>query len=154
MKLFNKLILISLLMSCLSCTALKGILSPSDNLGAEQEDKSSFKSTQPKEMPTKKKAAPKQTTPRTSEVELLWAIPEVEVDSYTIEYGYSVDSLNNSIDVATQQLERMEDSEHGFLYRYVIKSLPNDQTIYVSLIAKKGTEASPPSEVVAISPKK
>jgi hypothetical protein len=84
------------------------------------------------------------------DVEVLWAIPSTPVERYTIRYGYTRDSLTDSITVSTDALEKYADPTHGYVYRYLLKGIPADRTLYVSLIAHSGNESSPQSTVFEI----
>ena len=84
------------------------------------------------------------------DVEVIWAIPDSPVEQYIIQYGFSRESLNNSVTVSAANLERYEDPAHGFVYKYVLKGIPEFQTIFVSLTAQAGEETSPPSPVFEI----
>ena len=89
-------------------------------------------------------------TATTPDVLVIWAIPTTPVDRYTIRYGFTRDSLTESLNVTTDSLEKYQDPVHGFVYKYILKGVPEDRTIFVSLIAHTGSDSSPPSAVFEI----
>ena len=99
-------------------------------------------------------AIPQETTPvptsQTPDVLVIWAIPTTAVDRYTIRYGFTRDSLTESMTVTTDALEKYQDPVHGFVYKYTLKGVPEDRSIFVSLIAHTGSESSPPSATFEI----
>lgn len=52
--------------------------------------------------------------------------------------------------VPSAALDRFEDSKFGFVYRYVVKDVPTNKPVFVSLIAYTGSEQSAPSPVFEV----
>ena len=86
----------------------------------------------------------------TPDVLVIWAIPTSAVDRYTIRYGFTRESLSESVTVTTDALEKYQDPVHGFVYKYVLKGVPEDRSVFVSLTAHTGSESSPPSATFEI----
>lgn len=86
-----------------------------------------------------------------SDVEMLWEIPGEPVEGFVISYGYDDGSeFGRRMKVRAADLERFEDKQYGFVYRYVLRDIPADRPLRVSISAYNGEEISPPSQVVTV----
>ena len=97
-------------------------------------------------------SGPTDKIPAPSDVAIVWKIPQDPVDGFVVHYGYNKDLLSNEIRVKCDALEKFEDPANGFVYRYYLKSLPENKVIFVSLSSFKGDAVSRPSSVWAVSP--
>lgn len=91
--------------------------------------------------------------PHFSSVEVLWTVPSVPVDRYTIRYGASADSLTISKTVEVAHLEIINDAHLGSVFRYVLEGVPAKESVFVSLIAHRGDDSSMPSKAFEVPPK-
>lgn len=87
-----------------------------------------------------------------SRVEVIWAIPQEPVDGYVVRYGYTRDDLKFEEKIPAEKLDRYEDPQYGFVYRHVLKDVPPNSTVFVSLSAYTGRNTSPPSTVFEVGP--
>jgi hypothetical protein len=101
----------------------------------------------PEAAPTPLPAAPSRTN-----VELVWQVPEDPVDGFIVHYGFQRGSLDHEIKVPSAQLERFEDPSYGFVFRYVLKEVPADETVYVAIAAYKGNTVSQTGDVFEVKP--
>lgn len=87
-------------------------------------------------------------------VEVIWAIPKDPVEGFVVRYGYSKGELKFEDKVASAALDRYDDPKHGFVYRYVLRNVPTDRSVYVTLSAYNGKDLSAPSPVFEVAPSK
>lgn len=87
-------------------------------------------------------------------VEVIWAIPKDPVDGFIVRYGYTKGELKFEEKVASSALDRFDDPKYGFVYRHVLKNVPTDKPVYVTLSAYHGAEVSAPSPVFEVAPTK
>jgi hypothetical protein len=85
-------------------------------------------------------------------IELILEIPREPVDRYVVNYGFEKDKLDSHLEIKISDFEKLEYNEKGYVYRYVIETLPNDRTIYMSLVSMNGEKASAPSEIFEVLP--
>lgn len=71
--------------------------------------------------------------PKVSDVEIVWEIPREPVSKYIIYYGSAPDKLDKQVTVDTNELEQLDDAAAGFVYRYDLKNIPNNQKLYISI---------------------
>lgn len=82
---------------------------------------------------------------KSSIIELRWTVPTNPVDGFVVSYGFEDEPLNNRITVPLSQLEREEKTEHGPVYRYLLKDIPRDRELQVSIASYRGENVSLPS---------
>ena len=85
-------------------------------------------------------------------VEIVWEIPKDPVDGFVIRYGFNKADLRFSEKVPSGELDRLEDPKFGFVYRFVLKNMPPERTVFVTLAAYSGREESEPSPVFEVNP--
>jgi hypothetical protein len=85
-------------------------------------------------------------------VEVIWAIPQEPVDGYIVRYGYNREDLKFEEKIASAKLDRYEDPQYGFVYRHVLKDVPPNSTVFVTLSAYTGKKISPPSPAFEVGP--
>src|SRR5690606_24377456 len=81
-------------------------------------------------------SAPPAETRELSSVEILWQVPAEAVINYHLRYGTQPDALTHQVQVPVSELEKIDHPEHGKLFRYVIPSVPADQTVYFTIKAE------------------
>lgn len=84
------------------------------------------------------------------EVELLWRIPEEEVDNFIIHLGYDKDLLNQELIINPSQTEKIEHPKYGLVYRYILAKQPKDKPIFITISSVKNTVVSAPTPVMEI----
>jgi hypothetical protein len=95
---------------------------------------------------------PIQITKTHSEIELIWKVPEKRVTKYLLNYGYSVDNLEFREEIELENLEQFDDGTNGQVYRYVIKNVAVDKSVYITITAIDKETSSKPSEVTTVLP--
>jgi len=89
---------------------------------------------------------------QSSTAELLWHAPSGAVERYHLQYGYAEDKLEFYVEILIQELERSDHPIYGPLFRYVLKNISANQTLYFTIQAEnrygKG-EVSPVQKVQA-----
>lgn len=80
--------------------------------------------------------------------EVTWEVPSEPTDGFIIRYGEHPAQLSNEIKVFTSTLQENQDPEYGPVYRYMIKDVPTDTSIYVAIAAFKGDAISDFSDVI------
>jgi hypothetical protein len=85
-----------------------------------------------------------------SDVEVLWEIPREPVEGFIITYGVDQGSSIGRVKVRSDELTRYEDQRYGFVYHYVLKDVPADKAVRVSISAYKGAEVSEQSRVIVV----
>ncbi len=90
--------------------------------------------------------------PTTSDLELIWAVPNDPVDRFILKYGFAMENLDKEVSIAAVELSSIDTPEHGKAFRYIISNLPKDKTIYLTLTSARGEELSQPSEVFEVRP--
>jgi hypothetical protein len=84
---------------------------------------------------------------RKTDVEIIWQVPADTADSFTIEYGFDKEKLDQKVNLKPEQLEKYIDPEYGPVYRYVLQNIEPDKDVYVAMITSAGGQTSPPSTV-------
>ena len=87
-----------------------------------------------------------------SNIELIWVIPPEPVDAFIIHYGTSRDNLSETKRVNAQELDKYEDRQKGFVYRYQLDNMPKDKPVFIAVSAAKGENISPASEIWEVAP--
>ena len=85
---------------------------------------------------------PPSDPPKSDQVEVLWQIPELPVDTFVLRYGSSPDKLEHTVNIATTDLKEHNDPTHGRVYRYLLKNIPRGETVYVSMASVKNNTQS------------
>ncbi|MCB0328584.1 MAG: hypothetical protein KDD70_02940 [Bdellovibrionales bacterium] len=85
------------------------------------------------------------------EVEVLWKIPEEPVEGFVLKYGFDRQSLSEEIALGLNQIEKYDDPEFGFVYRYVLKNIPPSQKVFVRLATRTDGKLTPFSEVFEVA---
>jgi hypothetical protein len=87
-------------------------------------------------------------------IEIIWEIPREPADAFILRYGLSRDNLEHSLRLESADLEKFEDAEHGYVYRYILKGAPVNAKIFMSLSAVRDEKVSEPTPVFEIAPKR
>lgn len=85
-------------------------------------------------------------------VEVLWKIPENPVDGFILHYGYAKEALTRTLRLSLSDIEKYEDPQFGYVYRYVITQLLPEKPVYISLQTIEGEKISEPSEIFEVTP--
>ena len=85
-----------------------------------------------------------------SDVEILWEVPEDSVDGFVVRYGTDREQLANELKLASNELELRSDPQRGQVYRHVIRNVPSDKAVFVNIAAYRGAEVSPPSRLFEV----
>lgn len=87
-----------------------------------------------------------------SSVELLWQVPAEPVETYHLRYGTHPDTLTHQVKIQVTELDQIQHPEYGPLFRYIIPSVPADQTVYFTIQAENKFGISPESPVQEVAP--
>jgi len=90
-----------------------------------------------------------------SDVEIVWEIPKNPVDGYLVRYGDRRDSLTQELRVLNSELAKVNDPKYGSVYRYLLRNMPTDKSVFVSIAAlhsagTDGEAVSAPSAVFEV----
>ncbi|MCI5064897.1 hypothetical protein MRY87_04140 [bacterium] len=88
----------------------------------------------------------------TDEVEVLWKIPEETVEGFVLQYGFQENDLPNEVVLELSEIEKYDDPEFGFVYRYVLKNIPPSERIFVRLATRSDGKQTPFSEAFEVAP--
>lgn len=86
----------------------------------------------------------------TSDIEVVWLVPEQEVDRFVIEYGFKQHKLDQKVELEPRQLQITNDPKYGRAYRYLLHNLPKKQEIFLMLRSVKGEMRSDPTPIVSV----
>jgi hypothetical protein len=86
-------------------------------------------------------------------LEIFWRIPDVEIDGFVLSYGITQDKLTQRVRIEKGELLVVNDEIWGPVFRYLLKDVPNDQTIFFTLESFKGDQYSAPSVVQRVEGK-
>lgn len=86
-------------------------------------------------------------------LEIFWRIPDVEIDGFVLSYGTTQDKLTNRVRIEKAELSVVNDEVWGPVFRYLLKDVPKDQTIFFTLESFKGDQYSAPSVVQRVEGK-
>lgn len=89
-----------------------------------------------------------------SDIEIVWQIPREYVEGFIIRFGFDKNNLDQQLRVLAKDLEKFEDPEHGFVYRYVIGEIPLGQVVYLSISAFTGEKISKPTDLFEVAAEK
>jgi hypothetical protein len=89
----------------------------------------------------------------TSGISITWEVPSEPTDGFIIRYGDNRAQLSKEVVIMTSDLREEQDSVAGPVYRYIIKNVPRDKQIFVSIAAFKGGTVSDFSEPANELPK-
>jgi hypothetical protein len=87
-----------------------------------------------------------------SQIEIIWEIPKEPVDGFVIHYGFSKDHLEKVVRLKAGEIEKYEDPKFGFVYRYKLKDIPKNKSVFVALATFQGGVTSELSEVFPVTP--
>ena len=86
-----------------------------------------------------------------SDIEVVWAIPDEKVEGYIITYGFEANQMDRVIKLKSANLEKFEDKNYGFVFRYVLSGIPLSRTVFIAISAYNGTLVSVPSKVFKVT---
>jgi hypothetical protein len=114
-----------------------------------EDARSSYKTTVPVQGQSRSRRPQESSN---SAIEILWQVPTTPVDGFILSWGYDQSSAVNRVSVKRSDLEQISDSSMGEVYRYVLRNMPADRGIRVTVAAYKGNLTSEPSEIVSVAP--
>ncbi|MEY4701623.1 MAG: hypothetical protein RL326_1810 [Pseudomonadota bacterium] len=85
---------------------------------------------------------------KTIGVEVTWEAPSEPTDGFVIRYGEDKTRLLKEVIVASSELREENDPQFGPVYRYTIKDVSHDHSIFVSIAAFRGDTVSDFSDVM------
>lgn len=85
---------------------------------------------------------------KTIGVEVTWEVPSEPTDGFVIRYGEDKTRLLKEAIVASSELQEENDPQFGPVYRYTIKDVTHDRSIFVSIAAFRGDTVSDFSDVM------
>ena len=92
--------------------------------------------------------------PVKSGIEILWQIPQKAVEGFVVKYGFSSEDLKYAVKVPAAEIEKFEHPVHGFVYRYLLEDIPEDEKVYITVSAYEGALESEPSAIFVVKPLK
>lgn len=81
--------------------------------------------------------------------EVTWEVPSEPVDGFVIRYGDDKENLSKEVTIFRSELREERDSQHGPVFRYILRNIAEDSQIYVAIAAFKGDTISDFSQAVA-----
>ena len=85
---------------------------------------------------------------KTLGVEVTWEVPSEPTDGFVIRYGEDKTRLLKEVIVARSELREESDPQFGPVYRYTIRDVSHDRSIFVSIAAFRGDTVSDFSDVM------
>lgn len=138
-------------LGCLGgCTLFSGAPAPEAQQSVEAAATAALEGSQTTASAGKLDRAP--TAFGLSDVEVLWEIPQRSVDGFVVRYGYSREVLDGQVKLAAGEVERFDDPVHGMVYHYVLRNVPPDRKVFVTVSAFQGQRESEPSVVLEVEP--
>ncbi len=143
-----------LLLGCLGLSACSLFESATEDTGIKvQESFESYAGEPEDEVTAVTDSSGTSASQTYSGIEVIWEMPDDDVDGYIINYGFERDKLDRSVKVAIAQLERTSHPDHGFAYRYIIPDLDEKRTLYLTISAYTGEKVSLPSPIQIVAGK-
>ena len=90
--------------------------------------------------------------PEITDIEVIWEVPSEPVDGFIVRYGNAREALSVEKRVRVDELQKLDDSERGPVYRYLIRGIPSTERIFLTVTAFKGDAISVPTRVFEIIP--
>lgn len=85
-----------------------------------------------------------------TDLEILWLVPEQPIDRFELEYGSSEEKLDHLVEIAPAQLQLVEDAQNGKVYRYILKAVPQKGRLFLTLRSVRGEERSAPTPIFVV----
>lgn len=140
---------IAVLLFLLACGSSRNQIEPEEPQESTEEVEQQDQSAPPK---TSKVDIEKlEAGPPVTDIEIVWAIPEKPVEGFILRYGYSREKLDQSVKLMSKDTEKFEDPAHGFAYRYHLRKIQADKSLYVSIAAFDGAQQSAPTDVFEVA---
>jgi len=110
-------------------------------------------SPSPNKASSEKATIPERPVSANDALEIFWRIPDVEIDGFVLSYGTTKDKLTNRVRIEKAELSVVDDEVWGPVFRYLLRDVPKDQTIFFTLESFKGDQYSAPSVVQRVEGK-
>lgn len=86
----------------------------------------------------------------TQSLEILWAYTPDPVDAYLLRYGYDQENLSEELRIMPEDIEVMDDPDHGQVCRFVLRNIPQGKRVYISLASERAGKLSAFSEILRL----
>ncbi|WKZ57911.1 MAG: hypothetical protein QY326_04370 [Bdellovibrionota bacterium] len=86
------------------------------------------------------------------DIEIIWALPSEPVEGFVIRYGTEEGKLDKETRILFSEVEQVPDPQHGMVLRYVLRALPRNMPIFISIAAFSMNEESAPSAILSVPP--
>ena len=84
-----------------------------------------------------------------SDVEILWGIPEFQIDGVIIKYGNSPDELTETVKLPIEDIRIIKDPKYGPVMHYIVRDVPINQKIFATITGYKEDVEIPTSDVAS-----
>ena len=108
----------------------------------------------PAEIPAPAKPATIATPERVQPVEVMWRVPTDPVEKYYILYGTDEARLDKQVELSVKDIQKIDHPKFGPVFRYELKQIPSDKTLFISLKAENRFGVSAPTPPVRLEPGK
>ena len=108
----------------------------------------------PAEIPAPAKPATIATPERVQPVEGMWRVPTDPVEKYYILYGTDEARLDKQVELSVKDIQKIDHPKFGPVFRYELKQIPSDKTLFISLKAENRFGVSAPTPPVRLEPGK
>lgn len=85
-----------------------------------------------------------------TDIQITWKAPNTPVDGFIIRYGDNKENLSQSKKVLIPALDLVKDPEKGELYRYRLKSPPQEDPLYIRIASFVGEVVSEDSALIEV----
>lgn len=103
-----------------------------------------------KALPAEAQVKVQQPPSQKTNVELSWLVPETAVDGFVVFYGYAADMLEFQERVAIEDLKKIQDTQYGLIYRYILENVEPQRKLYVAIASFRGEKVSPQSTLIEV----
>lgn len=108
----------------------------------------------PAEIPSPLKPSAISAPERVQPVEVMWRVPTDPVEKYYILYGTDEAKLDKQVELAVKDIQKIDHPKFGPVFRYELKQIPSDKTLFISLKAENRFGVSAPTPPVRLEPGK
>ena len=91
---------------------------------------------------------------RVQPVEVMWRVPTDPVEKYYILYGADEAALDKKVELQVKDIQKLDHPKFGPVFRYELRQVPIDKTLFISLQAENRFGVSAPTPPVKLDPGK
>ncbi len=91
---------------------------------------------------------------RVQPVEVMWRVPTDPVEKYYILYGTDESKLDKQVELSVKDIQKIDHPKFGPVFRYELRQVPIDKTLFISLKAENRFGVSAPTPPVRLEPGK